>query len=126
MPINGRSLVSSNATLSPNNEVSTVAAAAEMPLCPLECSGKGGVCKNGCQLRSIKSLITVTGRMCWYLNFCSQQVIITSCIAIDESTYASALFSASAFAFLQAMAVMPIQCATGVIFLLPYIRWPEC
>src|SRR5947209_539424 len=85
MPMYWRSLVSRKEKLSPNIRVRTVAAEAEIPLCPLGCSGNGGVCNNGCQLGSIDSLMTVMGRMCWYSYLVFQQQIIASNIAEETS-----------------------------------------
>ena len=50
---NSSSTLSWYAKLSPKMEVSAVAAALEITLCPLVYSGKGGVCKAGSQSSSI-------------------------------------------------------------------------
>src|SRR5918992_1820628 len=74
-------VLSANEKSGPNKSVSTVAAAAEMVLCPLGYSGKGGVCRAGSHVSSRYVFITVSGRTRLLLYFSSQQAMNPSATA---------------------------------------------
>ena len=112
------SVESVKAMLSPCTNVSVSAEAAEMVLCPLVYSGKGGVCKNGCHLGSISELMTVSGRTFLVRYFSSQHPIKPSNKAIDVRVYPSTLLSNEALVLRQTVELIAIQCPPGVIFLL--------
>src|SRR5919199_957633 len=69
------SVVSVKAKLSPYKRASETAAALEITLWPLVYSGKGGVCSRGSHVGSMRSLITVCGRITLLRYFSSQQEI---------------------------------------------------
>src|SRR6266496_798614 len=66
----------------------------------------------------------VSGRITLLLNFSSQQLINASASVIATHAYASADRTKSAFTFLQASAVMFIQCPPGEIFFVANITCP--
>src|SRR5262245_53834035 len=102
-----------------------VADAAEITECPLRYSGKGGVCKKGCQVGSMLLRIALSGRIRLLRYFSRQQQIKASIKPIDTVVRMPIDCLKSFPPFAQAIPAMPSQCAPGEIFFCDKIRCPS-